>query len=81
MTQTLIDRISRAVYAKGLEPPSREVLVAVIEAMREPTKAMLYPASYSISEGPDEAAASDVWKTMIDVVLNEEGHTPSPSVS
>jgi hypothetical protein len=74
MSQTLIERISQAVYAKGLEPPSREVLIAVIEAMRETTPEIEACFDKYVDEAPR-------WSELIDAALESCSTHRKPSTS
>ncbi len=51
-----------------------ELAFAAIEALREPTAAMVARGTYLIpgEEPPAEDDAKEIWQGMIDVVLNEK---------
>lgn len=96
MSDSLIERVARAMHAKWFEirpgdfgqaaweemPESwrhetMEFARAAIEAMREPTEAMLNakygPENYErVSGWLDSLDAETVWQAMIDVALEEQ---------
>ena len=84
----MIERVARAIHFRGddqgdgawshcqpwLRMVAREQARAAIEAMREPTEAMVASgesaASFGIGKPKDEAAIPRVWRWMIDASLS-----------
>jgi hypothetical protein len=86
MTESMIERVARAIYEVSAEPEHgdsweavsslpwgdnlREHARAAIEAMREPTEAMKY--AYNSADLYDIAYSSEAWSRAIDAALTPD---------
>jgi hypothetical protein len=78
MTDTMRERVARAIAEshypdKCVESMWQHMMpdaIAAIEAMREPTEAMVN-AGYDVGYSPDPLPCDAVWKAMIDAAISE----------